>query len=106
MLGAKMTWIEGMWRRDGDSNPGGAFTPTRFPGVRLKPLGHPSRAGLPPDLMRRNLSAPLPQINLARQSSARKFLFTRDPHNLRLNGARCGLKLGSWLATAFAFLDI
>ena len=31
------------WRRDGDSNPGGAFTPTRFPGVRLKPLGHPSR---------------------------------------------------------------
>ena len=33
------------WRRDGDSNPGGAFTPTRFPGVRLKPLGHPSVMG-------------------------------------------------------------
>ena len=32
----------GKWRRDGDSNPGGASTPTRFPGVRLKPLGHPS----------------------------------------------------------------
>jgi hypothetical protein len=31
------------WRRDGDSNPGGALTPTRFPGVRLKPLGHPSQ---------------------------------------------------------------
>ena len=30
------------WRREGDSNPRGAFTPTRFPGVRLKPLGHPS----------------------------------------------------------------
>jgi hypothetical protein len=34
---------EGAWRRDGDSNPGGALTPTRFPGVRLKPLGHPSQ---------------------------------------------------------------
>ena len=34
---------EGVWRRDGDSNPGGALTPTRFPGVRLKPLGHPSQ---------------------------------------------------------------
>ena len=32
------------WRRDGDSNPGGALTPTRFPGVRLKPLGHLSNA--------------------------------------------------------------
>ena len=42
MPGVKMTWFEGVWRRDGDSNPGGAFTPTRFPGVRLKPLGHPS----------------------------------------------------------------
>gem|GEM_PF-5770347 len=28
------------WRREGDSNPRGALTPTRFPGVRLKPLGH------------------------------------------------------------------
>ena len=35
-----------IWRRDGDSNPGGAFTPTRFPGVRLKPLGHPSVMGV------------------------------------------------------------
>ena len=35
-------FAEGVWRRDGDSNPGGALTPTRFPGVRLKPLGHPS----------------------------------------------------------------
>jgi hypothetical protein len=31
-----------IWRRDGDSNPGEALTSTRFPGVRLKPLGHPS----------------------------------------------------------------
>ena len=106
MRGAKMTWIEGMWRRDGDSTPGGALTPTRFPGVRLNPLGHPSRAGLSPDLMRRNLSAPLPQINLARQSSARKFQLTRAPHNLRLNGRRCRDTLRSWLATAFAYPGI
>ena len=41
----KITFVsaEGVWRRDGDSNPGGALTPTRFPGVRLKPLGHPSQ---------------------------------------------------------------
>jgi site-specific DNA recombinase len=31
------------WRRDRDSNPGYAFTHTRFPSVRLKPLGHLSR---------------------------------------------------------------
>ena len=36
-----------MWRRDGDSNPGEALTSTRFPGVRLKPLGHPSGEKLP-----------------------------------------------------------
>ena len=29
------------WRRDGDSNPGEALTPTRFPSVRLRPLGNP-----------------------------------------------------------------
>ena len=29
-----------IWRRDRDSNPGEEFTSTRFPGVRLKPLGH------------------------------------------------------------------
>ncbi len=38
-----------MWRRERDSNPRGAYTPTRFPGVRLKPLGHPSKS-------RRNLA--------------------------------------------------
>ena len=30
------------WRREWDSNPRYAFTHTRFPSVRLKPLGHPS----------------------------------------------------------------
>ena len=30
------------WRREWDSNPRYAFTYTRFPSVRLKPLGHPS----------------------------------------------------------------
>ena len=28
------------WRREWDSNPRYAFTYTRVPGVRLKPLGH------------------------------------------------------------------
>ena len=28
------------WRRDRDSNPGDGFPPTRFPSVRLRPLGH------------------------------------------------------------------
>ena len=32
------------WRREWDSNPRGALTPTRFPSVRLKPLGHPSNS--------------------------------------------------------------
>ncbi len=32
------------WRRDRDSNPGDGFPPTRFPGVRLRPLGHLSVA--------------------------------------------------------------
>jgi hypothetical protein len=31
-----------IWRREWDSNPRYAFTHTRFPSVRLKPLGHPS----------------------------------------------------------------
>ena len=35
------------WRREWDSNPRYAFTYTRFPSVRLKPLGHPSGWVLP-----------------------------------------------------------
>jgi hypothetical protein len=34
----------GHWRREWDSNPRYGFPYTRFPSVRLKPLGHPSRA--------------------------------------------------------------
>jgi hypothetical protein len=34
--------VAGIPRTGRDSNPREAFTPTRFPGVRLKPLGHPS----------------------------------------------------------------
>src|SRR5262249_11874100 len=30
------------WRREWDSNPRYGFPYTRFPSVRLKPLGHPS----------------------------------------------------------------
>jgi hypothetical protein len=33
-----------IWRREWDSNPRYAFTHTRFPSVRLKPLGHLSGA--------------------------------------------------------------
>ena len=33
---------DGNWRRGRDSNPRYALTHTRFPSVRLKPLGHPS----------------------------------------------------------------
>jgi hypothetical protein len=32
------------WRREWDSNPRYGFPYTRFPSVRLKPLGHPSKA--------------------------------------------------------------
>src|SRR5271165_3214320 len=32
------------WRREWDSNPRYGFPHTRFPSVRLKPLGHPSAA--------------------------------------------------------------
>jgi hypothetical protein len=35
-----------IWRREWDSNPRYAFTHTRFPSVRLKPLGHPSAGGM------------------------------------------------------------
>ena len=35
----------GRWRREWDSNPRYALTHTRFPSVRLKPLGHPSAGG-------------------------------------------------------------
>jgi hypothetical protein len=31
-----------IWRRGWDSNPRDGFPPTRFPSVRLQPLGHPS----------------------------------------------------------------
>jgi hypothetical protein len=31
-----------LWRREWDSNPRYGFPYTRFPSVRLKPLGHPS----------------------------------------------------------------
>ena len=33
-------WSQGKWRREWDSNPRYGFPHTRFPSVRLKPLGH------------------------------------------------------------------
>ena len=35
----------GEWRRGRDSNPRDGCPPTRFPGVRLRPLGHLSCIG-------------------------------------------------------------
>src|SRR5262249_6157708 len=35
-------WRTSFWRREWDSNPRYGFPYTRFPSVRLKPLGHPS----------------------------------------------------------------
>jgi hypothetical protein len=35
-------WSRKGWRREWDSNPRYGFPHTRFPSVRLKPLGHPS----------------------------------------------------------------
>lgn len=47
----KPGWITGHWRREWDSNPRYGFPHTRFPSVRLKPLGHlsgaPSLEGAP-----------------------------------------------------------
>ena len=41
----ELSWANELsWRKEWDSNPRYAFTHTRFPSVRLKPLGHPSRA--------------------------------------------------------------
>ncbi len=37
------SWDECRWRREGDSNPRYGCPYTRVPGVRLQPLGHPSR---------------------------------------------------------------
>ena len=37
---------DGRWRREWDSNPRYGFPHTRFPSVRLKPLGHPSERPL------------------------------------------------------------
>jgi hypothetical protein len=36
------TWIKKYWRREWDSNPRDPYEPTRVPGERLQPLGHPS----------------------------------------------------------------
>ena len=41
---ADTTRLKKGWRREWDSNPRYAYTHTRFPSVRLQPLGHLSRA--------------------------------------------------------------
>ena len=42
----------GDWRRERDSNPRYGFPHTRFPSVRLQPLGHLSVSGRKPGLVR------------------------------------------------------
>jgi hypothetical protein len=37
---SEKTWLGTSWRREWDSNPRYGFPHTRFPSVRLKPLGH------------------------------------------------------------------
>ena len=60
------------WRREWDSNPRYALTYTRFPSVRLKPLGHPS--------IRSPILSPLrPKRNTAQ---------TQDSHKLQRRHAR------------------
>ncbi len=41
--GEQFAWLG--WRRERDSNPRYGFPQTRFPSVRLQPLGHLSRTG-------------------------------------------------------------
>ncbi len=46
--GANAVPTQGLkWRRERDSNPRDGFPSTHFPGVRLRPLGHPSVARAP-----------------------------------------------------------
>ena len=45
-LAQKMLGRWPIWRREWDSNPRYGFPHTRFPSVRLKPLGHLSRGPL------------------------------------------------------------
>src|SRR5215468_2275647 len=42
LLNIRGRWRIRFWRREWDSNPRYGFPYTRFPSVRLQPLGHPS----------------------------------------------------------------
>ena len=42
LMNIRGRWRTMVWRRERDSNPRYSFPYTRFPGVRLQPLGHPS----------------------------------------------------------------
>lgn len=44
--GSGECFLKGKWRTGWDSNPRDGSPPTHFPGVRLRPLGHPSEAEL------------------------------------------------------------
>lgn len=68
------------WRKRRDSNPRYAFTYTHFPGVRLKPLGHPSASGR---------SYPLPAGRACRPNSGRTIARAR-----RGSSVSCGSRAG------------
>jgi hypothetical protein len=61
-----------MWRREWDSNPRYGFPYTRFPSVRLQPLGHPS---IPKQL---NIAGRM----LLREATARASATTGQPMQL------------------------
>ena len=48
------------WRREWDSNPRYGFPYTRFPSVRLKPLGHPSGMETSMENRKGNIAAGFP----------------------------------------------
>ena len=82
--------VGGAWRTGWDSNPRYALTQTRFPSVRLQPLGHLSSAG-------RGIASPPPCVHHRQCTAAR---FGRDA-SLRLPYLKSGLSVqpGSMIRT-------
>src|SRR4029077_63016 len=64
-------WRTLSWRREWDSNPRYGFPYTRFPSVRLKPLGHPSDNANQYEKSERQYSVGVPRYNPARHALRR-----------------------------------
>ena len=70
------------WRTDRDSNPGDSLLPTRFPSVRLRPLGHLSLCFAPHyPIIRPNATSPARPRDKKTSNSPRYRLKT--PHKPR-----------------------